>query len=124
MSSVPDFIESCENAAQRAVLEHLHELLLSVPGIRATLRYRIPFYDCHSWICYLNPDKTGGVELAFTRANELSNEQGLLDFRGRKQVAGVVFHLVRDIPDEVVVEIVSEALLLDEQVPYNVRRKK
>lgn len=123
MPTVSDVIESCENAAQRAVLEHLHELLLSVPGIRAVLKYKIPFYECRSWVCYLNPEKTGGVELAFTRANELSNAQGLLDFRGRKQVAGVVFHHVRDIPNETVLEVVSEALLLDEQVPYGLKRR-
>lgn len=89
MPTVSDFIESCENADQRAVLEHLHELFLSVPGLRPVLKYKIPFYECRSWVCYLNPEKTGGVELAFTRANELSNEQGLLDFRERKQVEAV-----------------------------------
>jgi hypothetical protein len=123
MKNVLHFIESCENPDQRAIMEHLHQMLTSLPGVTAALKFKIPFYYCHSWICYLNPEKKGGVELAFTRANELSNEQGLLDFRGRKQVGGIVFQKTKDIPEEAVLEIVQEALLLDEEVPYASKRK-
>jgi hypothetical protein len=38
-------------------------------------------------------------------------------------VAGAVFQHVRDIPDELVLELVSEALLLDERVPYKSKRR-
>ena len=64
------------------------------------------------------------MELAFVRANELSNEQGLLDFKGRKQVAGVEFGSVKEIPSEVLWEVVQEAILLDETTPYASKRKK
>ena len=109
---------------QQEMMDYLHQLITSYPEVTAKIRYKIPFYYRRSWICYLNPTKDGGVELAFTRGNELSNEQGLLDARGRKQVSGVVFYQLRDIPEAVLHEVLQEAFLLDEEVPYSVRRKR
>lgn len=109
---------------QQEVMDYLHRLMASYPEVTAKIRYKIPFYYRRSWICYLNPTKDGGVELAFTRGNELSNEQGLLDARGRKQVSGAVFYQLKDIPEEALHEVLQEAFLLDEEVPYGVRRKR
>ncbi|MCB0564509.1 MAG: DUF1801 domain-containing protein [Phaeodactylibacter sp.] len=109
---------------QQEMMDYLHQLITSYPEVTAKIRYKIPFYYRRSWICYLNPTKDGGVELAFTRGNELSNEQGLLDARGRKQVSGVVFYQLRDIPEAVLHEVLQEAFLLDEEVPYSVRKKR
>jgi len=123
MEQVEVFIEAQAEPTQ-SLLWYLHELLLSYPEVTAKIRYNIPFYYRKSWICYLNPLKTGGVELAFTRGNELSNAQGLLQFNGRKQVAGVAFAKKEDISDEVLHEILQEALLLDAEVPYASKRQK
>ena len=109
---------------QQEMMDYLHQLITSYPEVTAKIRYKIPFYYRRSWICYLNPTKDKGVELAFTRGNELSNEQGLLDARGRKQVSGVVFYQLRDIPEAVLHEVLQEAFLLDEEVPYSVRKKR
>ena len=109
---------------QQEMIDYLHQLITSYPEVTAKIRYKIPFYYRRSWICYLNPTKDGGVELAFTRGNELSNEQGLLDARGRKQVSGVVFYQLKDIPEAVLYEVLQEAFLLDEEAPYSVRRKR
>ena len=112
------------DSPQQEMIDYLHQLITSYPEVTAKIRYKIPFYYRRSWICYLNPTKDGGVELAFTRGNELSNEQGLLDARGRKQVSGVVFYQLRDIPEAVLHEVLQEAFLLDEEVPYSVRKKR
>ena len=110
----------------RALMRALHRYLISQAGVTAKLRYGIPFYDRHSWFCYLNPLKAGGVELAFTRANEFPLSQDLLDFRGRKQIAGLVFQQVRDIDPDLLHAVVMEALVLDEERPYRgpARRRK
>ncbi|GJM30096.1 MAG: hypothetical protein DHS20C17_27310 [Cyclobacteriaceae bacterium] len=102
----------------------LDELILGFPGTTSKLRYGIPFYYKKSWICYLNPIKNQGVELAFTRANELSNEQGLLMSNGRKQVAGIAIYNINDLDIPLLTQVLSEALLLDEKVPYASKRKK
>ncbi|MCB0557499.1 MAG: DUF1801 domain-containing protein [Lewinellaceae bacterium] len=112
------------DSPQQEMIDYLHQLITSYPEVTAKIRYKIPFYYRRSWICYLNPTKDKGVELAFTRGNELSNEQGLLDARGRKQVSGVVFYQLKDIPEAVLYEVLQEAFLLDEEAPYSVRRKR
>lgn len=103
---------------QRIVMEYLHQLLMANPGMTSKIRYKIPFYSRKSWICYTNP-RDGGVELAFIQGAELSNEQGLLQSRGRKMVAGIIFRTPEEIPEDALLEIIQEALVLDEVAPYN-----
>ena len=122
MDTVQSFILE-KTGTQKALLQYFHRLLQDQPGVVSKIRYQIPFFYRKSWVCYLNPIKKEGVELAFLRANELSNEQGLLDFRGRKQVGGIIFYKTDDIPEEAVMEIIQEALLLDEEVAYASKRK-
>lgn len=112
-----------QDPERQEVMRAIHAFLMSYPGMKVRLRYGIPFYDIRTWICYLNAAKTGGTELAFVRANELENVGGLLDFRGRTQVAGVVWHQVREIRFEALAEIMEEALKLDEEKKYTVRKK-
>lgn len=116
MSPVEDYIHACENINQRNILAVIHDLIRDIPGVTHKLRYNIPFYHRKSWICYMNPIKKEGIELAFLRGNELSNEQGILNLKGRKQVAGIEIFAPKDIPLTAINEILQEALLLDEQV--------
>ena len=64
--------------------------------------------------------------MAFTRAKELSNENGLLDFGDRKQVAGVILHSLTDLENKRVAirEILQEAFILDESILQPVNGKK
>jgi len=123
MSSVQDFIYDLEGDEQ-AITQYLHELITSLPEMEAKIRYRVPFYFRRSWICYINPQKKGGVELVFLRGNEMANENGLLEARGRSQVMGVIIHTLKDIPQEAIQEILMEAIVLDETVPYKSKRSK
>lgn len=123
MLTVTEYINN-QSGIERKTLEILHKFLSELPGVEAKINYGIPFYYRKSWFCYLSRLKKGGVELAFTRANELSNDQGLLEFGNRKQVAGIVFHSPNEIPWDSVHEVIQEALLLDETVKYNVRKTK
>ena len=108
---------------QGEVLQYLHDMLMSFPEMESKIRYRVPFFFRRSWIVYLNPKKGEKVELCFLRANEMSNEQGLLDFKDRTQVAGVTYGSVKEIDDAVLWEVVQEAILLDETVKYASKRK-
>jgi hypothetical protein len=121
MDSVSGYIEELP-ANQKAIILFLDDLLRDFPGVTSKLRYKIPFYYKRSWICYLNPIKKNGVELAFIRGNELSNEQGILDFKQRKQVAGIAIYQLDDLPLPSINQVINEALLLDEMVPYTSKR--
>ena len=123
MGEVESFLLELKEDQQK-VANLLHEFLLIIPDISTKLRYKIPFYYRKSWICYINPLKNHGIELAFTRANELSNTSGILDFKDRKQVAGISLFDPKQIPFQAINEILDEAILLDEHVPYQSKRSK
>ena len=122
MTKVEDFIYQFEGN-QLEVMLHLHNLLTNDLNLTGKIRFKIPFYYGRSWICYLNPLKNGKVEFAFVRGNELSNYQRILDNKGRKQVFGIEFEKVSDIPVRYINEIIQEAILLDETKPYESKRK-
>ncbi len=121
-SGVERFMDQHEDP-QREVMLYLHHLLISTYNLTDKIRYKIPFYYNKSWICYLNPLKNGVVEFAFVRGNELSNHQGILEHKGRKQVYSVEIINVLQMPKEKIIEIIQEAILLDEVKPYESKRK-
>lgn len=123
MTPAQEFLLDLEGN-QAEILSYLDEMLMSFPEIESKIHYRVPFYYRKSWICYCNPRPNDRLELVFLRGNELSNEQGLLDDKGRKQVMGIEFGSIKEIPGEVLWEVVQEAILLDETVPYASKRKK
>ncbi|MGB1243402.1 MAG: DUF1801 domain-containing protein [Chitinophagales bacterium] len=123
MDVVLDYIYEQEGE-QREILLFLHELMLSYPAITSKIRYRVPFYYRKSWVCYLNPRKNNAVEFCFLRGNELSNEQGILESKGRKQVYSLTFEEVKTIPVEALEQIIQEAILLDDTVKYASKRTK
>ena len=122
MTEAEDFIYQFEGN-QRDVMLYFHRLLTIELDLTDKIRFKIPFYYRRSWICYLNPIKNSAVEIAFIRGNELSNYQGILESRGRKQVYGVQFEKVNEIPVQEMNEIIQEAILLDESAPYKSKRK-
>lgn len=122
MCTVEDFILDY-SGNQKRVLHFLHNLLMSEYRLIDKIRFKIPFYYRKSWICYMNPMKDGAIELAFTRGNELSNERGLLQSKGRKQVFGIEFRNTTEIPEKELKEILHEAIMLDETIPYASKRK-
>lgn len=123
MTDVEAYILELDDG-QRTIMQYLYDLLMVQPQVAAKIRYKIPFFYRKSWICYLNPIKGSAIELAFIRANELSNEQGLLDFKKRKQVAGLTIYKIEDIPEDALLEVIQEALLLDETTTYASKRSK
>ncbi len=123
MTEVEDFIYQFEGE-QRAVMFRFHNLLTLELNLISKIRFKIPFYYGKSWICYLNPTKDGKTEFAFVRGNELSNDLGILESRGRKQVYSIAFEKVSEIPMQQMNEIIHEAILLDETKPYESKRKK
>jgi hypothetical protein len=123
MTEVENYIY-CFDDSQREILLYLHKLLSVELNLTDKLRYKIPFYYRKSWICYLNPTKNNTIEFAFVRGNELSNSQGLLDSKGRKQVLSIELSKPFEIPIKELTEIIQEAILLDETVPYASKRNK
>jgi hypothetical protein len=108
---------------QAGIVQCLHELIMETPAIELKRRWNLPFYYRKSWICYFNILRNGNVEWAFTRGNELSNRDHWLEARGRKQIYSVSFATVDEIDMQLSRVTLQEALLLDEHVPYRLRKK-
>ena len=123
MGEVEDFIYQYEDD-QRKIMFYFHNLFVNELGLAGKIRYKIPFYYGRTWICYLNPDKSGSIELSFIRGNELSNAQGILVSKDRKQVRSLIFDSMENVKDDVVMEVIHEALILDETTPYASKNKK
>lgn len=123
MTDVEDFIYQFEGH-QRDIMLYFHKLLTLELNLTDKIRFKLPFYYGKSWICYLNPIKDTQIEFAFLRGNELSNEQGLLTNKGRKQVYGITFQKMSEIPVSLINEVIHEAILLDETIPYKSKNKR
>lgn len=122
MSEAEDIIYRFEGN-QREIMLYFHNLLTNELSLIDKVRFKIPFYYGKSWICYLNPIKNSKIELVFIWGKELSNHQGLLNDKGRKQVSGIEFEKVSDIPVECLSEIIQEAILLDEIKSHKIKKK-
>ena len=121
MNTVEDFINGYEGD-QMQIMNFFHDLLTEEFNLEPRLQYNLPFYYRKSWICYLFPTKKGTIELAFTRGNELSNSQGILKTKGRKLVSSIGFKSLKDIPESLIKEVIHEAVILDETIPYVFKR--
>lgn len=121
MQTVEDYIYRFEGD-QQEVLLYFHNVLTSFPAVTTKIRYKIPFYYQSTWVCYLNPVKPDKIAICFLRGYEMSNEQNLLESKGRKQVLSAEFASVDEIPKKLMNEIINEALFLDESVPYKPKK--
>ena len=105
-------------------MRYLHDLLIEELGLEAKVSFGNPAYYRKSWICYFKPIKDTAFELAFFRGNELSNEQGILESKGRKQLRSIT---IKELDEDLIASlkvIFFEAIDLDEHKPYESKRKK
>ncbi len=108
---------------EKGICLQLRQLIQeNFPQLREKFGYGVPYYHRYSRVCFMYPasfpysGQQTGVALGFTRGHLLSNVQGLLDLGGRKEVAYVPLLLQKDIPVEALLEILHEAVLLDEDL--------
>ena len=92
-------------------------LLTADPAIRERISWNIPFYSCHKQhVCYLNVIRAEplAVDLAFLQGTKLSDEAGLLESRGRKNVKSIVIRKISDWDEDLLRSYIQEAILLTE----------
>lgn len=107
--------------AEKKICLQLRTLITEhFPQLREKFGYGVPYYHQHSRICFMYPasfpysGQPEGVAFGFTRGHLLSNEQGLLELGNRKEVAYIILKAVKDIDEEPLLEILHEAVLVDE----------
>lgn len=97
-------------------------ILENFPEWREKFGYGVPYYHRRSRICFMYPasfpysGRTAGVAFGFARGHLLSNEQGLLEMGERKEVAYLRLLAEKDIRENDLLEILHEAVLIDEDL--------
>lgn len=92
---------------------YLHNFISTYPNIKPVIHFNTPFYTSNRWLIYLSLQKKGGIEVCFVQARYFSNHLELLDFKKRKQVAGITFKSITEINLMVLDDLISEALRVD-----------
>ena len=113
--TVEDFILGLDGQ-QKAIVSFLHQYIVEQHHLIPKINWNIPAYYNKNWICYLNPIKNEGIELAFFRGKDLSNEQGVLLSKGRKLVCGIDFFSIEEIDIYTIRTVIHEAVILDELI--------
>jgi len=99
----------------REMLFRLREIIVnSSPFIEEKIAYTVPFFKHFGMLCYISHGKRG-VEVGFWRGNELSNEQGVLSQDERKIVRSLIYQEPEDINEQILMEILQEAMMLNEE---------
>lgn len=135
-SDIDDFFEN-QSPDIRRVLQYVRQLLLVAhPKMREKFMYsNTIFFFCLDYVCYFGKiHKTKGVEICFVKGFLLSNEQGLLEDKGRKLIRGFTVRNLQEFKaiEDSFLEIVQEAILLNETQPdktfakiiFGTRKKK
>ena len=112
MNPVVNYIENCDSYLQE-IMFTLHDVFVNDFGLTPKIKFRIPFYYGKTWVVYLHPLKKGGMELCYTRATLFEDPTGLLEFKGRKQIAGITITKLSEMPMEAIFAITKVALELD-----------
>ncbi|RFS14096.1 DUF1801 domain-containing protein [Emticicia sp. C21] len=115
--SVDDFIDHQIPHLQH-LMQRLRILILNAhPRIREHLEINTPMFKVKQDVCYFGKvHPTKGLELCFLRGFQLSNEQGLLDAKGRRYIHGITLTDINDLKNKetAFLEVLNEALILDE----------
>ena len=101
---------------QREMMTILRSWILDLGShTQEKISYKIPYYSFYGTMCFLSPQEDG-VDLGFTKGYELSNEQKILESRGRKLVRSVTLHSVAELEEneDTIRHMLNEAAILNE----------
>jgi len=115
--TIQDYILQLENPKHAELMDGAHNLIESlVPQVQSSIKWRIPYYEYVSHMCYLTPQKNGGIELCFVHGKYLSNEAGLLLSKKRKFVRSLLINSLEELYQDVVAETILEAVTVIEEM--------
>lgn len=122
MDEVESYINSLSGDEYKTA-NYLHQIIINTsPKIKAKLSYGVPYYKINYRLCFIWPSTAPysiikeGVQLGFCKGSLLSNSQKILDMGTRKEVAIVNFTNHNQIDEQLISEILYEAIEVDEIV--------
>ncbi len=119
-----DYIEELPNNPQSELMKYLHHFLSSYSELNVKVIFTTPFYTRNKWVIYLSKQKDGSIEVCFVQAIQFKKHQELLDFKKRKQVGGITYWKPKDINEETLDILISEALATDDRLKSPSKKPK
>ena len=117
--SVPGYIEETSPAEVRELLMAAHLFLQEhlPPFAACALKWRIPFYSLRRNCCYLNRHRDH-ITLGFPHGYRLAPQPGVLlgESENLKHVRYLEIRSVEDLYSEETLQILHEAIILDEMM--------
>lgn len=108
---------------EQAICSRMRGLIQdNFPELREKFAYGVPYYHRNTRVCFLYPASlpysgiASGVSFGLTKGHLLSNHQGLIDMGDRKEVGYIRILTLGDIREDAFLEILYEAVMLDEGV--------
>ena len=100
-------------------------ILECIPNCKENLAYNVPFYYCHSRICYIWPTSIPGGQVEKGVAIGFCKNGSFLDetFETTKFASKNTFSTIKEIDVALLRQQIYEAVLLDEQIVKARRRK-
>jgi hypothetical protein len=105
---------------EQAICSKMRALILkNFPEMREKFGYGVPYYHLNTRVCFLYPASLPysgiekGVSFGLTKGHLLSNQQGLISMGTRKEVGYIHLNQLSDIQEDIFLEILHEAVLLD-----------
>ncbi len=127
MNAVEEYISLLPDD-ERVIAAYLRHIVLSTsPKFTEKLSYGVPYFYINSRVCFIWPASAPlsihkqGVQLGFCKGNQLMNSQGIMDMADRKEVGVMMCLQLSDINEDLIKELLFEAIELDALV---VSRKK
>jgi hypothetical protein len=125
-----DFFFSILPSEQKIITRLRNIILDTSPKLVEKMSYGAPFYFIRQRICFLWPASLAmsgikeGVNLGLCKGYLLSDEQKALDKGNRKEVYYLHFKSLSEINEELLKEMLFEAILVDEEHGNKSKRKK
>ncbi|MFV8326074.1 DUF1801 domain-containing protein [Flavobacterium sp. ZS1P14] len=124
-STVDTFLDYLPEEELEVVLFLRKIILECIPNCKEKLAYNVPFYYCHSRICYIWPASIPwgkvekGVAIGFCKNASFLDET----FETTQFASKSVFSTVKEIDVALLRQQIYEAVLIDEQIVKAKRRK-
>lgn len=113
MHNIQNYIDNCDSLFIPIVIRIRSIIKSTIPDIEEKLSYGVPFFYHHGPLCYINVRKKC-IDLGFTKGYALSNKQGVLESKNRKQVPTISFYNESEIDELTIKEILFKAATLNE----------
>ena len=116
MNPVEDYIYSKPEPI-KDIMIHVHMMSKKIEGVDVAIKWSLPMYmfgKKHLW--YMNPLKTGGLELVFIRSDLFTPEdQALLQKKSRKRMYGMTIRDIEDLDESLISHLFKSSLATIEQ---------